>query len=166
MMLAVDVHYRPTDATVAGVAFEHWEDAQPSWQRALVCESIADYEPGAFYRRELPCIARLLDALPGALPQCIVIDGYVWLGAAQRPGLGAHLWESLQRRVAVIGVAKTRFEGTPAEAELRRGGSERPLYLSAAGMPLAQAHAAIASMHGEHRLPELLKRVDRLAREG
>jgi deoxyribonuclease V len=164
MILALDVHYRVTDATVAGVLFAQWDDAQAAARHALVCEDIADYVPGEFYRRELPCIHRLLDTLGEMTLSYIVIDGYVHLGEEQRPGLGAHLWESLGGRVPVIGVAKTRFAGTPAEAELRRGGSDRPLYVSAAGLPLSEAREAIARMLGAHRLPDLLKLVDHLAR--
>ncbi|MGH8083579.1 MAG: endonuclease V [Lysobacter sp.] len=164
MILAVDVQYREPDATVAGVLFAQWNDAQPAARYALVCDGIADYVPGEFYRRELPCIHRLIDALGPVALSCIVIDGYVALGEEQRPGLGAHLWQSLDERIAVIGVAKSRFLGTPEQAELRRGDSQRPLFVSAAGLPLAQAREAIAAMAGAHRLPDLLKLVDRLAR--
>jgi deoxyribonuclease V len=164
MILAVDVQYRATDATVAGVLFAQWDDPQPAARHALICADIAEYVPGEFYRRELPCIHRLLDALDGVEPTCVVIDGYVYLGEEQRPGLGAHLWESLDRRIPVIGVAKSRFAGTPEQAELCRGDSRRPLFVTAAGMALADARAAIARMSGAHRLPELLKLVDRLAR--
>lgn len=164
MILAVDVHYRETDATVAGVLFAQWEDERSARSLAVICEDIAGYVPGEFYRRELPCIHRLLDALGDVELSCIVIDGYVRIGEEQRDGLGAYLWESLDRRLPVIGVAKSRFIGTPVEAELRRGDSQRPLYVSAAGMELEEALAAIARMSGAHRLPELLRQVDHLAR--
>ena len=39
----------------------------------------------------------------------MIIDGYVWLDAHHRPGLGAILHEALTRRVPVVGVAKTMF---------------------------------------------------------
>jgi deoxyribonuclease V len=170
MILAVDVQYRETSATVAGVLFNNWDDAQALTSHTVVCDDIADYVPGEFYRRELPCILRLLDSL-GDLDglanmkiDCIAIDGYVWLGAEQRPGLGAHLRDALHDRMPIVGIAKTYYADTPAEAEVRRGGSDRPLYVSAAGMALDDARAAVASMSGSHRIPELLKQVDRLAR--
>jgi deoxyribonuclease V len=37
------------------------------------------------------------------------VDGYVWLDSNGTPGLGGRLWASLDQRVCVIGVAKTRF---------------------------------------------------------
>lgn len=164
MILAVDVQYRETSATVAGVLFADWGDAQAIASHTLVCEDIAEYVPGEFYRRELPCILRLLDTLAAVTIDCIAIDGYVWLGAEQRPGLGAHLRDALHERVPVVGIAKTYYAGTPAAAEVRRGGSDRPLYVSAAGMALDEARAAVARMSGGHRIPDLLKQVDRLAR--
>lgn len=164
MILAVDVQYHEHSATVAGVLFDDWGDARAAATHTRVCEEIAEYVPGEFYRRELPCIADLLAGLGDVPLSCIVIDGYVWLGAEQRPGLGAHLWESLHRRVAVVGIAKTFYADTPAQAEVRRGGSERALYVSAAGLPLDTARAAVARMSGDYRIPDLLKQVDRLAR--
>jgi deoxyribonuclease V len=43
--------------------------------------------------------------------------------------------------------------------------AKRPLYVTAAGVGVDQAAAWVRSMHGPHRLPTLLKRVDRLCRE-
>ncbi|WKB53452.1 endonuclease V [Eleftheria terrae] len=164
MMMAVDVDYREPGAVVAGVSFEHWEDAVPLHEHVASLAEVAPYEPGAFYKRELPCLLALLRQA-GELPQLLLVDGYVHLGAEQRDGLGIHLWRALHGRVPVIGVAKTAFAGTPAEAALLRGDSARPLFISAAGIALAEARECVARMHGRHRLPTLLKRVDRLCRE-
>ena len=41
--------------------------------------------------------------------------------------------------------------------ELRRDGSDRPLYVTSAGVPIAQAVHYIAAMHGPHRFPSILK---------
>ena len=41
-----------------------------------------------------------------------------------------------------------------------------PLLVSAVGMPIEEAVAGVKRMHGPHRVPTLLKRVDRLSREG
>lgn len=99
-----------------------------------------------------------------SLPATIIIDGYVTLGEEARGGLGAHLFAALEEKVPIIGVAKSRFEGTPAECELLRGTSERPLYVTSRGIPLEEAKRLVASMHGEHRLPTLLRAADRLCR--
>ena len=96
--------------------------------------------------------------------ETIIVDGYVWLGPENRPGLGAHLYEALGKQVPVIGVAKSMFRGaTNAEAVLR-GRSRRPLYVTAAGMDPVIAAKNIQGMHGPHRIPTLLKRVDQLCR--
>jgi deoxyribonuclease V len=62
-----------------------------------------------------------------------------------------------------VGVAKTAFRSATHAAEVRRGGT-RPLYVTAAGLPLDDAAAMVAAMAGPHRLPDALRRVDKLAR--
>jgi deoxyribonuclease V len=78
-------------------------------------------------------------------------------------GWGAHLHEA--RGIPVIGVAKTHFATAVDAVEILRGTSRTPLYVSAAGIDVTTAANWIAAMHGLHRLPTLLKQVDRLARE-
>jgi deoxyribonuclease V len=95
--------------------------------------------------------------------ETIVVDGYVWLGE-RTPGLGAHLYEALRWRVPVVGVAKARYAGAPAE-EVQRGGSRRPLYITAAGIDPRTAARYVQSMHGAYRIPTLLRRVDQLCRQ-
>jgi len=128
-------------------------------------EQVAPYVPGSFYQRELPCLLAALER--AALePECVVVDGYVWL-APERPGLGAKLFEALGSRVPVVGVAKTAFAGAESIAlPVLRGESQKPLLVTAAGMEPDLAAERVRSMHGRHRIPTLLKRVDRLCREG
>ena len=163
MLAALDVDYRDDGSAVAGVVlFAAWTDAAPSQERAVRVREVAEYEPGAFYVRELPCLLAALAAVESEL-DAVIVDGHVWLGA-ERPGLGAHLYEALGRRIPVIGVAKSAFTGAPAQ-EVLRGDSARPLYVTAAGLDPAEAARRVRDMAGEHRLPTLLKRVDRLARD-
>ena len=75
----------------------------------------------------MPCILEILAQLE-SLPEIIVVDGYVELGSEQKPGLGKHLHDAIDGKSIIIGVAKNRFEDTPVEAEVFRGGSQRPLY--------------------------------------
>jgi deoxyribonuclease V len=163
MILAVDVDYRAGQAWAAGVLFRDWSDARPALARVVACEATEDYRPGEFFRRELPCIQRLLREIDQPL-ECILIDGFVHLGGERQPGLGWHLFTALEGRIPVIGVAKSRFRDTPAETQVLRGHSNRPLYVTAAGIDEELARQRIGSMHGEHRLPTLLQRVDRLCR--
>jgi deoxyribonuclease V len=46
-----------------------------------------------------------------------------------------------------------------------RGGSTRPLCVTAVGIDAGLAAAGVARMAGHHRTPTILKRVDRLARD-
>ncbi len=141
-----------------------WDSAEPLSEfshRAGVAES---YQPGEFYKRELPLLLSVLAMLPRK-PDVIVIDGYVWLGVEDRKGLGAHLHTALGGTSAVVGIAKTQFHGASYwAAEVRRGSSDSPLYVTAAGMELDVAVAAVKLMHGANRIPALAGRADRLAR--
>lgn len=163
MILATDVHYLADHAIAAAVLFARWEEAVPAAYWTVRIDTVADYIPGQFYQRELPCLMQLISQAPQPI-SCVVVDGYVDLGGEQQPGLGRHLWHALQGQTPVLGVAKTRFADTPDNAALYRGKSEKPLFISAAGIELEQAKAAVARMHGPHRLPSLLKRVDQLCR--
>ena len=133
MILAVDVSYVNDNAVAAGVLFEKWESDAPTAELVVEIEDVAEYVPGQFYLRELPCIQKLIDKVTQPV-ECIVIDGYVTLGETKIPGLGMHLWEALGNRVKVIGVAKSRFYGTSDDAVLYRGASKAPLYITAAGL--------------------------------
>lgn len=162
MIVAVDVQYGDTSALAAGVAFDAWTDAKERSAKVIERAVPADYQPGHFFERELPCILPLVRAFLDEGPiEVVVIDGYVDVGV-DRPGLGRHLFDALDRRIAVIGVAKNHFVGAPERA-LLRGESKSPLHITSTG-DLDEAVRAIASMSGEYRIPSLLKRVDRLAR--
>jgi len=159
MIAAVDVHYGDDVAIAACVAFADWEDERPAWERVVRVAGVAPYEPGAFFKRELPA---LLEVLNDQSFDTVLIDGYVWL-APRRRGLGAYVHEALGK--PVVGVAKTYFHGAVAVPVLR-GASNRPLHVTAAGLPADEAAEGVRRMHGAHRVPTLLRRVDRLCREG
>lgn len=164
MNLVLDVYYHPDDsATVAGILFEDWESDRVTRSLLKSIPQVAEYEPGQFYKRELPCLLALIDEVEQKL-ETVVIDGFVTLGADQRPGLGAHLFQQLGSETPVIGVAKSRFNETPTETEILRGSSQNPLFVTAMGIPLTEAQQKIQSMHGEFRIPTLLKQVDQLCR--
>lgn len=161
LILALDVDYRETHALVAGVWFRGWTAQTPEHEATAVIHEIADYEPGEFYRRELPCLLTLLPL--GPTPDLIVVDGYVWLGN-HKPGLGAKLAEALENRIPVVGIAKTRFASCTESVAVCRGGSQSPLYVTTTGIDLSEMPTNLQSMTGEFRLPTMLKRVDTLAR--
>ncbi len=163
-MLAVDVDYKNNIAHIAGVAFSDWQDTAPVAIYTSSMTNIADYEPGAFFRRELPCILKLLREHKLA-PDCIVIDGFVYLDGQEKPGLGKHLHDALSGQTKVIGVAKRPFVNIPASCEIFRGQSLRPLYITAAGLSLELAKRSVSIMHGKYRLPDLLRKADQVCRQ-
>ncbi len=163
MIACVDVDYRDAGATAAALLFQDWSDEQPVEEIVIPIDRVEPYEPGQFYRRELPCLRAVL-AAARTKPRIIIIDGYVWLGDEQHPGLGAHLFAAMGREAAVIGVAKTKFVGAGLAEEVRRGTSQSPLYITAAGLEPAEAARRIREMRGPFRIPTLLRRVDQLCR--
>ena len=85
MILATDTHYTDVSVCTAGVLFSDWTDEIPVSSYTVDTLAAAEYEPGEFYRRELPLVQALLKTIPHPL-SCIVIDGYVFLDADRRPG--------------------------------------------------------------------------------
>lgn len=161
LFVAVDVHYLDeTTARAAMVAAHDRQFSRITRTDTATTPVDAPYRPGAFFRRELP-------PLQAVIPACdrlslIIVDGYADLDAGGRPGLGAHVHARFG--VPVIGVAKTPFRTATHAAQIRRGQSSRPLYVTAAGMPIADAARLVGEMAGQFRLPDALKLADRLAR--
>src|ERR1700689_3117614 len=154
---AVGVHYlSPGGAgAAADVAFAHVLD-----ERTAVVPRVAPYRPGEFYLRELPPLRAVLQELSGL--GLLVVDGYADLDPAGRPGLGAHA--RAEFGIPVIGVAKSRFRTATHAMPVLRGSSARPLFVTAAGMPAADAADLVRRMAGRYRLPDALRRADTLAR--
>lgn len=161
MLLAIDVYYIENSAKAVGVLFENWQDASPTDIIVAYKQDVAPYQPGQFYQRELPCITELLKQVDLSTLSAIIVDGYVYLDNAGKIGLGGYLYHSLQQQLPVIGVAKQAFNGnTKYVAEVFRGDSKKPLYVTAIGMPLPDVAENIHLMHGKHRMPTLLTLLD------
>ncbi|MGC4093704.1 MAG: endonuclease V [Polyangiaceae bacterium] len=159
----LDVHYEGEGARAACLLAERWTDAVSSHEWTVEIPHAAPYRPGFFFERELPC---LLAALAKATEpiNVLVVDGYVDLDESGRPGLGAHLYEHFDERIAVVGVAKRPFAGSDFALRVQRGASQNPLFVTARGIALELAAARVRSMHGEHRIPTLCTSVDHLCR--
>ena len=66
----------------------------------------------------------------------------------------------------MIGVATSRFRTATHAVPAVRGSSARPLFITAAGMPSADAADLVRRMTGPYRLPDALRRADTRARPG
>jgi len=166
MILAFDTYYFGKKAKTVCIAFENWTDQEEYRVYSEVSDVVEEYKSGEFYRRELPCISSLLKKVPMNGIEAILVDGFVFLDDKGSPGLGDRLFESLHRKVPVIGVAKSNFATLHENKRLLyRGKSKIPLYINAAGMDVDKATSLIKKMAGENRIPTLLKRLDLLTRE-
>lgn len=163
MILAIDVQYLNESAHVAGITFNSWEDEEAQKEYTSFVKKVESYEPGFFYKRELPCILALLEEF-SLKPNVIIIDGYVYLDGNDRPGLGKRLYDVLVDKPEVIGVAKKSFASLESGHEIFRGESKKPLYVTSTG-DLELAKSSIKNMFGKNRIPVLLKRADQLCRE-
>lgn len=160
---AIDVYYPPEGgARAALVVADNPRFAHTVDQRVCRLPEAAPYRPGRFFERELPPMLAVLATVDPL--DLVVIDGYVHLDPDGRPGLGAHLYERIA--TPVIGVAKSAFHTATHAIPVRRGTAVRPLYVTAAGIPIDQAAKLVDQMAGRYRLPDALRMVDALARTG
>lgn len=168
LKIALDVQYADGSARIAAVLFTNWKNHTASRFWTHVFEGpVAEYVPGQFRERELPCLMQLLakqtDLLRSSV-DTVVIDGYVDLGEGH-PGLGRYLHVALRDvgvDVTVVGVAKNPFNGANA-VKILRGDSKSPLYITSTG-DVHSAADAVKHMDGPYRIPTLLKLADSLAR--
>jgi deoxyribonuclease V len=160
---AVDVHY-PTEGGARAAAVLA---ADPSFAHVLAeltatVPEVPPYRQGEFYLRELPPLRAVLRNVDDL--RLLVVDGYVDLDALGRPGMGAHAHGVFG--VPVIGVAKTAFPTATHALQVLRGKSTRPLFITAAGMPVDAAADLVRNMAGRFRMPDVMRRADALARTG
>lgn len=166
MIIAFDTYYYDNKAKTIGVSFNSWEDENYQKIYSEIIEGVAEYEPGSFYKRELPCITSLLKKINLDEIDTIIVDGYVILDDNGKLGLGGRLFEKLDKQIPIIGVAKTGYHSNKLNTKaLIRGKSKNPLYISALGIELNLAYENIKSMHGKHRMPTLLQLMDTKTKE-
>lgn len=166
MVLALDVHYKEDrSAKAVGVLFD-WEDNAPKEIIIDYVEEIEEYIPGEFYKRELPCLLKIIKKIDIKGIDAIIIDGYVYLDNNFQKGLGGILWEKLDQKFPVIGVAKTSFfSNKETVKEIFRGKSQKPLYVSSVGCDINEASEKLKNMSGEFRIPDILKQMDIITKE-
>lgn len=165
MILAFDTYYYENKALTICIEFETWTDKTIHKVHHEVLENVPDYVSGEFYKRELPCILSLFQKINTDFIEAIIVDGFVFLDEKDKYGLGGHLYESLEKKIPIIGVAKTNFGGDFSQkVEVFRGSSKNPLYITAMEIDKNAAQQYILEMYGEFRIPKLLKELDQLTR--
>lgn len=164
MILAIDVHYKSGYAKCVGVLFK-WNDDSYSKKIEVNVKDFADYEPGQFYKRELPCLLEVIEQCNLNEIEIIVVDGHVYT-SEDCFGLGGHLFNKLDKQIPVIGVAKNGFSKNKNRVqELLRGESKKPLFISSIGIELSRAVNYIKNMSGTYRMPTILSQLDTITKE-
>ena len=160
--IAIDTYYYKDRAKTVGIVFNEWEDEVPekvliSW---LSSDKYGPYIPGEFYKRELPCIMHLLEQVPD-------IRLEQELDKEHPDFRNNHPTDPMKiYGPAIIGVAKTSFKGCDSDhgiAKVYRGEAKNPLYVCTTWFNMSANEAAerIKSMHGNYRIPTLLKILDK-----
>jgi deoxyinosine 3'endonuclease (endonuclease V) len=161
MIYAFDTYYFENSAHTVCIGFENWKSENFILLEKEESRIDGDYISGQFYKRELPCILRLLQRIDLKTEDCIVIDGFVVLNDEGALGLGGYLYEALHQKCPVVGVAKSNFATlNRLKRPIFRGKSQKPIFVTAIGIDLDEAAAAVQEMFGEYRLPHLLKCLD------
>lgn len=165
MIYAFDTYYFENFAKTVSIAFEAWNSATETEIFTEKTTVSAGYESGAFYKRELPCILSLLNKINLNEGDVIIVDGYVTLDNEGKIGLGGHLFEALEGKIPVVGIAKNGFNAPDDQRRtVYRGESKTPLFLTAIGVDVDEVQVKIVHMHGNFRIPTLLKKLDQLTR--
>lgn len=166
MILAFDTYYFEQKAKTVCLEFEEWNEDKNFKIYTEIIDNVAEYIPGEFYKRELPCILSLLKQIDLSTVETIVVDGFVYLDDEKKYGLGGYLYEKLNKEIPIIGVAKTNFASIEHHKKaLFRGDSKKPLFITSIGIDLEEAFKKVERMAGEFRFPTLLKELDRLTKE-
>lgn len=161
MIIAIDVHYREGIAKTVSIEFEDWNASEPTNIHVVEIPETADYVPGQFYKRELPCILEILKRSDLSKVDCIIVDGYVFLDDLEKKGLGSYLFETLAGQIPIVGVAKRSFHAIDKlVVPIKRGQSNNPLFITSQGVDLKEMATKIKVMHGDFRIPTLLKILD------
>ncbi|WP_080779009.1 endonuclease V [Chryseobacterium phocaeense] len=165
MIYAFDTYYYEDYANTVCVAFQDWKSEQESEIFTEKTEVSSEYESGAFYKRELPCIISLLRKIELKEGDIIIVDGYVTLDNDGKIGLGGYLYKALGEKYAIVGIAKNEFASPDFQRRsVLRGESKTPLFLTAKGVDVDEILPEVEQMHGAYRIPALLKKLDQLSR--
>lgn len=166
--LILDVYYKEfnnnTIATVAGIRFSGIEKHHILNEYKTTIYNVESYQPGQFYKREMPCLVTLIEKIQESF-DVIIIDGYVYLDKWQKAGLGKHLYDNLSVKKPIIGIAKTHFYDIPQDYAVYHGISKNPLYVTCIDFNISVSKNLVKNLQGNHRIPDIIKMVDKLTRQ-
>jgi len=165
MTIIIDADYNEEmrKAHVAGILCSSPLDDSGTRTVTAIVHNIEEYCPGQFYRRELKCVDAILSQLDLAEIELVIVDGFADFGTEDR-SLGTYVFDNYH--IPVIGIAKNPYAPCKvANTEVCRGTSARPLFVTAKGMPHAEAKKIVRHMAGDNRLPILVKIADKCARD-
>lgn len=176
MIIAFDTYYYNGYSYTVGGVFDSWACNDVSYYVTSKRMCIdAEYKSGELYKRELPAIMQCLSMVNLDSIDTIVVDGFVWLsedGKELTKGLGARLDDEIQRKYCtlknIVGIAKNPYHTKiPHCIEVKHGlESEKPLYITCNDVENTKYYATlIKRMHGDYRIPTILKLVDTKTRE-
>ncbi|WP_395654556.1 endonuclease V [Flavobacterium sp.] len=164
MLLAFDVHYRENEARIVGVFF-NWEDIEPIRIVIENVNEVKEYIPGEFYKRELPCLIKVIAKVDLSNIEAIIIDSPIYVDNFETFGLGGKLYESLNKKIPIIGLAKNSFySNSMTVKEVLMGMSKKPLYVSTIGIDLNLAVEKVKKMYGNYLIPDILKKLDSITK--
>lgn len=165
MIYAFDTYYYDHFANTVCIAFEDWASEKEVEVFIEQTSISSEYESGAFYKRELPCILSLLKKITLKPEDIIIVDGYVTLDNEGKIGLGGHLYQALEEKFPIVGIAKNGFTSPDGQRRsVIRGESKTPLFITAKGADVDDIKNKVEQMHGSFRIPTLLKKLDQLSR--
>ena len=165
MIVVIDADYNETEhsAHAAGVLAESILAEEAAGVVGAFVEGVGEYVPGQFFRREFKCVEAVMRKLEGQDIELIVVDGYADSGTGEK-ALGTFVFE--EYGVPVIGIAKNKYKKCLVpNTEVNRKGCKKPLFVTSKGIDHGTAKEWIAKMHGEYRLPLLVKLADKAARD-
>ncbi len=79
-------------------------------------------------------------------------------------GLGKHLYNHLANKKSIIGIAKNKFFDISEDYAVYRGVSKHPLYVTSVDFDNQKALQIVKNLEGKHKLPNIVKMVDKLSR--
>lgn len=109
MILAFDTYYYGETAKSVCLCFNNWLDSEPvTTYEEIIC-GISEYEPGLFYKRELPCIMSFLKKVELTCIEFVIIDGYAILDDYGKKGWVTYCLKSLKGEFQLLDLRKQNF---------------------------------------------------------